>query len=79
MAFWSGNQVVYLIMAWTTPVPTAATNSVLLVYPAQETGYLTSLVFHCTAVVVFGIGAVIPGRTLMRVEEWWEVHRERPT
>ena len=79
MLLWSGNQVVYLVLAWTTPLPATATSRLLLVFPAQETGYLTTLVFHCIAVVVFGIGTVIPGRMLMRVEEWWEVHRERPT
>jgi hypothetical protein len=79
MVLWSGNQVVYMVMAWTTPIPTAAVDTLLLVYPAQETSYLTSLVYYCLAVVVFGIGTVIPSRTLMRVEEWWEVHRERPT
>ena len=79
MALWSGNQVVYLVMAWTTPLPATTTNSLLLVYPTQEDGYLTSLIFHCLGLVVFGTGTLIPSRTLMRVEEWWEVHRERPT
>lgn len=79
MVLWSANQIAYTIMAWTTPLPAAAADRLLLVYPAQEAGYPTSLAFYAVALVIFGTGTVIPNRTLMRVEEWWQVHRERPT
>ena len=79
LALWSVNQVVYLVIAWVTPIPGAAIDSLILGFPAQLPGYLTALFFYCLGIMVFGLGAVIPSRTLLRVEEWWEVHRERPS
>jgi hypothetical protein len=79
IALWSANQVIYLILATGTALPNMATGSRFLAYPAQEPSHIASIIFHSIAVVMFGIGTVIPSRTLMRAEEWWEVHRERPT
>lgn len=79
LVLWSINQAVYLVIAWATPIATQVPEELILVFPDQEPRYLTSLAFHSLAIVVFGVGAVTPSRTLMRVEEWWEVHRERPS
>lgn len=79
IALWSANQIAYAIIASTTAFPAAAADRLLLLYPAYEAGYQTSLVFYSVMAVIFGIGAITPSRTLIRVEEWWEVHRERPT
>ena len=79
MALWSANQIIYIILASTASLPNTSTDSLFLAYPAQEPSHLISIISYSIAVVIFGIGTLIPSITLIRIEEWWEVHRERPT